>query len=77
MNSTTICYHENALEIRLGTSSPESLHLLIMRGITTSLKNAIQAKENSQQEVEGLLTLADVLQKITPKENELEKAYKL
>jgi hypothetical protein len=75
MSSATITYGSDFLNIRISTKTPEALHYLFMKGLIVSLKNPLHMGHANSDEIDGILTLADVLGNIIPDENRLSKAY--
>lgn len=73
--TSSIIYSEDSLVIKIQTGSPASLHHLLLRGIITSLKHQMLAEERLDDDIDGLVALADVLAKIVPNESQLVKAY--
>lgn len=74
-NTSSIIYSKDCLVIKIPTGSPAALHYSIMRGLISSLKSQMLMEDRVSAEVDGLVTLADVLGQIVPTETQLVKAF--
>jgi hypothetical protein len=76
-NKSEVVYLEDALMIKIPTYSPAATHALLLQGLITSLKNILLIEGRIVGDVDGLLTLATVLQNITPTEIQLREGVKI
>ena len=78
MSTTSeVHYRENALVIKFKTACPAATHHSLLRGLITAMKLQMQNSERIDSDVDGLVTLANVLSCIMPNEFELSKAFTL
>lgn len=78
MSTTSeVLYNENALVIKIQTAAPAALHYSLLRGLITSLKLQILNPERLDEDVDGLVTLANLLSSIMPKEPQLINAFEI
>lgn len=76
MSTTSeVLYSEEALVIKIKTGSPAATHYSLLRGLITSLKLHMQNEERIDEDVDGLVTLANMLSSIIPKETQLVNAF--
>jgi hypothetical protein len=75
---SSITYENNALSLRLNTTSPEATHAAMMRGIVANLRAQMKSDAPITRELrEGNLYLLELLEGMLPGEFELEKGFKV
>lgn len=78
MSTTSeVLYSEEALVIKIPTATPAATHYSLLRGLITSLKLQIQSPERIDEDVDGLVMLANLLSGIVPKETQLINAFEV
>jgi hypothetical protein len=75
MNSNTVIYGEDFLQINIATKTPGHTHQQLLTGITAVLKHCIINPVENAKEAEAIATLANLQQALLPAANDLEKLY--
>jgi hypothetical protein len=74
MEDSAVSHNSESLVITIHTTCPAATHRNLLRGITDALQYYVNSPDKNN-DVQGLLTLLELQQILTPKEEELQKAF--
>lgn len=71
----TVDYEQNALVIRIPTSSPAALHARLLKALGVAFRLCLCSRDSQRRDdLEHLVPLTDMHEAIAPKEEQLKKA---